>query len=335
MKNFSQSINAERTFKKTGIAIQFHIEQASIQCKTSQKSAVWEDVFVTFATNDRTCGDPVLVNDWHIIADLTALLQGRTRTARLLGVDLAAKKSETGHAVTRMDTKEPVMATERFGFLWACLGTPEREIVAIPEADEADRHVVSGGSIGVRVSGLRAVENFLDMGHFPFVHTGWLGEEPHTEVQPYKVQLTEGDEVLATECRFFQPAASPTASGGMMVDYVYKVVRPYTVALYKSNPIQTDRLDVIYLFVQPVDEENCVAHPLLCYLKDGIDAAGVRAFMQLIFGQDKPILENQYPKRLPLDPRAETPIRADAVSVYYRRWLRDHNVRYGAIPALH
>jgi phenylpropionate dioxygenase-like ring-hydroxylating dioxygenase large terminal subunit len=55
--------------------------------------------------------------------------------------------------------------------------------------------------------------------------------------------------------------------------------------------------------------------------------------MQLIFAQDKPILENQVPRRLPLDPRAETPIRADKVAILYRRWLRDHSVNYGAIPA--
>ena len=143
---------------------------------------------------------------------------------------------------------------------------------------------------------MRAVENFLDMGHFPFVHTGLLGEEPHTEVVPYKVEITDKDEVLATECKFFQPLASPTAKEGFVVDYIYKVIRPYTVALYKSNPVQKDRLDVITLFVQPVDEENCVAHPYLCYLKDGIDAATVRSFMQLIFAQDKPILENQVPQ---------------------------------------
>jgi phenylpropionate dioxygenase-like ring-hydroxylating dioxygenase large terminal subunit len=110
-------------------------------------------------------------------------------------------------------------------------------------------------------------------------------------------------------------------------------MRPYTMALYKSNPVQKQRLDVIVLFVQPVDEENCVAHPFLCYLKDKIDAATVRWFMQLIFAQDKPILENQVPKRLPLDPAAETPIRADASSVYYRRWLRSRDGTYGAIPA--
>ncbi|EHK54004.1 aromatic ring-hydroxylating oxygenase subunit alpha [Allomesorhizobium alhagi] len=280
------------------------------------------------------CSDRVLLNDWHVVADGSALPANVPFSTCLLGVDLSISARNDGAIrIVRADTGARVNSVQRYGFLWACLGKPERDILYIPEADEPDRHLVSGGSIAVKVSGLRAVENFLDMGHFPFIHTGWLGEEPHTEVVPYKVEITNQDEVLATECKFYQPIASPTARKGMIVDYIYKVIRPYTVALYKSNPLQKDRLDVITLFVQPVDEENCVAHPYLCYLKDGMDAATVRSFMQLIFAQDKPILENQVPKRLPLDPRAETPIRADAVSVYYRRWLRDRAVTYGAIPA--
>ena len=55
--------------------------------------------------------------------------------------------------------------------------------------------------------------------------------------------------------------------------------------------------------------------------------------MQLIFAQDKPILENEFPKRLPLDRRAEIPVRADAASIVFRRWLGAHGVTYGAIPA--
>jgi phenylpropionate dioxygenase-like ring-hydroxylating dioxygenase large terminal subunit len=280
------------------------------------------------------CSDRVLLNDWHVVADRSALPANTSFSTCLLGAVLSIAAREDGTIeIVRTDTGARVNGAQRYGFVWACLGKPERDIVPIPEADEADRHLVSGGSIAVKVSGLRAVENFLDMGHFPFVHTGWLGDEPHTEVVPYRVEITDTDEILATECKFYQPIASPTANEGMVVDYIYKVIRPYTVALYKSNPLQKDRLDVITLFVQPVDEENCVAHPYLCYLKEGIDAATVRSFMQLIFAQDKPILENQVPKRLPLDPRAETPIRADAVSVYYRRWLRDRAVTYGAIPA--
>ncbi|OHV60386.1 (2Fe-2S)-binding protein [Mesorhizobium sp. LCM 4577] len=279
------------------------------------------------------CVDRELLNDWHIVADRESLSQDKPFPTRLLGVGLIVRERAGSFEVIRDDTDVALKSAERYGFIWTCLGTPRRDIVFIPEANEADRHLVSGGSIAVKVSGLRAVENFLGMGHFPFVHTGWLGEEPHTEVAPYNVEITAEDEVLATECKFYQPIASPTAREGFVVDYIYKVIRPYTVALYKSNPIQKHRLDVITLFVQPVDEENCIAHPYLCYLKDGMEAATVRSFMQLIFAQDKPILENQVPKRLPLDPRAETPIRADAVSVSYRRWLRDRAVTYGAIPA--
>ncbi|WP_136617949.1 MULTISPECIES: aromatic ring-hydroxylating oxygenase subunit alpha [Mesorhizobium] len=279
------------------------------------------------------CVDRELLNDWHIVADQESLSQDTPFATRLLGVDLAIHKSSNKIEVVRGDTGATLKSAERYGFVWTCLDKPWRDIIYIPEANEADRHLVSGGAIAVKVSGLRAVENFLDMGHFPFIHTDWLGEEPHTEVAPYKVEITPQGEVLATECKFYQPVASPTAKEGFIVDYIYKVIRPYTVALYKSNPIQKHRLDVITLFVQPVDEENCVAHPYLCYLKEGMEAATVRSFMQLIFAQDKPILENQVPKRLPLDPRAETPIRADAVSVSYRRWLRDRAVTYGAIPA--
>jgi phenylpropionate dioxygenase-like ring-hydroxylating dioxygenase large terminal subunit len=280
------------------------------------------------------CDDAVLLNDWHIVADCSMLSNGLPFMTRLLGVDLSiACKGLYNKEIVRQDTGEQVSSAERYGFVWACLGKPWRDIIYIPESNEADRHLVTGGSIAVKVSGLRAVENFLDMGHFPFVHTGLLGDEPHTEVVPYRVEITDKDEVLATECKFYQPLASPTAREGFVVDYIYKVIRPYTVALYKSNPVKKDRLDVITLFVQPVDEDNCIAHPFLCYLVDGIDAATVRSFMQLIFAQDKPILENQVPRRLPLDPRAETPIRADAVSVSYRRWLRDQAITYGAIPA--
>jgi phenylpropionate dioxygenase-like ring-hydroxylating dioxygenase large terminal subunit len=280
------------------------------------------------------CGDEVLLNDWHIVADCSMLSAGAPFMTRLLGVDLSITcKGRYNKEIVRRDTGEQVNSAERYGFVWACLGKPWRDIIYIPESNEADRHLVTGGSIAVKVSGLRAVENFLDMGHFPFVHTGLLGDEPHTEVVPYRVEITDKDEVLATECKFYQPLASPTAREGFVVDYIYKVIRPYTVALYKSNPVKKDRLDVITLFVQPVDEDNCIAHPFLCYLMDGIDAATVRSFMQLIFAQDKPILENQVPQRLPLDPRAETPIRADAVSVSYRRWLRDQAITYGAIPA--
>jgi phenylpropionate dioxygenase-like ring-hydroxylating dioxygenase large terminal subunit len=275
----------------------------------------------------------ILWNDWHVVAELETLERLGSLATKLLGIALDVGLTESGAPlVRRRDTGTQVYTSERYGFLWACLGEPAFSIINVPEAAEADRYVITGGSIGVHTSGLRAVENFLDLGHLPFVHANYLGVEPHTEVKPYNV-ATDSNGILATDCEVFQPIASPSASGGMMVAYTYRVYRAYTVGLTKSNPEEPNRHDVIILFVQPVDEESCIAHSLLAYLKHGVDAPTVRWYMQLIFAQDKPIIENHVPKRLPLDPRAEMPVPSDASSLAYRKWLREKGVMYGAIPA--
>jgi len=276
--------------------------------------------------------DRAVLDDWHVVAD-SATLQRRHRVPTpLLGKVLSLAIDADGIACARLGSRL-LPTVQRYGLVWTSLGTPRRNIPRFPECEESDRHVVTGGAIGVAASGLRAVENFLDMAHFPFVHTGSLGAEPMTEVRPYRVTVTAEDELLIDNCRFFQPVASPTATGGIDADYVYKVLRPFTVVLYKTNPVEPDRKDFIALMLQPVSEESCIAHSLLAYLKHGIDAPTVRWFMQMIFGQDKPILESQQPKRLPLDPVSEVSARADAVSIAYRRWLAASGVRYGALPA--
>jgi phenylpropionate dioxygenase-like ring-hydroxylating dioxygenase large terminal subunit len=220
------------------------------------------------------------------------------------------------------------------GYVWTTLGVPVSDVFAIPEYLEPDRRNLDAGSIGVHTSAPRAIENFLDMAHFPYVHTGILGAEPHTEVPEYDVvTVEETDEILATRCRFFQPMAAAAAASGAFVDYTYRVPHPYCAVLYKTSPLDTSRRDVIALFLQPVDQEHVRAHMLLSLFDESNDDRALRRFQQLIFSQDKPVLENQLPRRLPLDPRAETPIRADKSSVAYRRWLRRKGIVYGTIPA--
>jgi phenylpropionate dioxygenase-like ring-hydroxylating dioxygenase large terminal subunit len=280
--------------------------------------------------------ESVLWDDWHPVAELVQLQRTRVAHTMLLEVPLTLTLSaDGGVTANRAGSGAPIPLPHvaiRYGLVWLCLGTPARDIVDFPEARESDRVVCTGGSVAVAVSGLRAVENFLDLGHLAFVHAGYLGEEPHTEIRSYKVEsLAEGG-ILATQCRVYQPKPSPMDSEGFDVDYIYAVRRPYTVVLFKANPVEKARMDMIALLAQPVTEERCVAHVLMAYPPHNVDVASLRRFQQLIFGQDRPILENQIPKRLPLDPRAEISVRADSSSVHYRRWLSAAGVRYGAIP---
>jgi phenylpropionate dioxygenase-like ring-hydroxylating dioxygenase large terminal subunit len=238
-----------------------------------------------------------------------------------------------GAPLDRASVGEGMPAKLAYGYIWTSLGAPPADIVPIPEYAEADRRKLNAATIGVNVSAPRAIENFLDMGHFPYVHTDILGVEPHTEVKEYDVEISAArDEIVATRCRFFQPMAAVTSEGGADVEYIYRVPHPYCSVLYKSSPADEKRLDVIAIFLQPVDQEHIRAHMMLCLLDPDSEDKVIKRFQQTIFGQDKPILENQTPKRLPLDPRAETPIRADKSAIAYRRWLSQKGVTYGVIP---
>jgi phenylpropionate dioxygenase-like ring-hydroxylating dioxygenase large terminal subunit len=86
---------------------------------------------------------------------------------------------------------QPLAVQSRYGYLWVCpSGRPARPLFAFPEYTEPGRRTVDCGGIGVAVSGLRVIENFLDMAHFPFVHADYLGKVPHTEVAPYQVDMS-------------------------------------------------------------------------------------------------------------------------------------------------
>lgn len=294
------------------------------------------------------CKDPVILNLWHPLAAIAEMPAGRVVDTVLLeervsfAVDadgkVAAWRSRpelgSGDTVDLAKLDGTLPAKSAYGYVWTSLGDPPADIFPIPEFDEPDRRKLNAATIGVNVSAPRAIENFLDMGHFPYVHTDILGAEPHTEVKEYDVEISaDRDEIVATRCRFFQPMASTASTGGADVEYIYRVPHPYCSVLYKSSPVDENRLDVIAVFLQPLDQEHVRAHMLLCVLDDENEDKVIKRFQQTIFGQDKPILENQFPKRLPLDPRAETPIRADKSAISYRRWLSRKGVTYGVIPA--
>lgn len=270
------------------------------------------------------------LDQWYCIGALQDVANGST-AARLLGVNLRVTRDATATIrVTAEGRDAPLPTRERYGCLWTTLGSPATDVLPIPEADQTDRRVVVCGAVSVKTSGLRIVENFLDMAHFPFVHTDILGAEPHTEVLHYTTEIRRDvDEVWATNCQFFQPQAAVSATGGIMTRYMYRVANPFATILYKTCPNAANRWDVICLFVQPLDPDRCRAHPVMFLIDDVSALTDLIHFQQLIFLQDRIILENQRPALLPMEPRTEIPTRADASSIAYRRWLKEKGITYG------
>ncbi|MEA3092073.1 MAG: hypothetical protein QOJ04_3415, partial [Caballeronia sp.] len=219
---------------------------------------------------------------------------------------------------------------EKYGVVWTCLGEPSRPLDFFPEYTEYDMpgaRRINLAAQTVRSSAPRVVENFLDMAHFPFVHAGILGDASHAEVQDYEVISSDGG-LEARRCRFWQPAGLP-GQEGVDIDYVYRVKRPLVASLSKAAQHGAGALHLL-LVASPVSETETRAWMVSVFEDESTHSdEELYEFNMQILMQDTPIVESQWPKRLPLDPQAELHQVCDRLSVGYRRYLREQGWGYG------
>lgn len=216
-------------------------------------------------------------------------------------------------------------AQERYDLVWVSLGDPEREVPPFPEWDDPSYRKIICGPYQVRAAGPRIVENFLDVGHFAFVHEGILGVRERPEIQDYESEIgPEG--VVSRGVRVYQPNPFGTGQGDF-VAYTYRAYRPLTAALTKETdgPRFT-----IFLTITPHETVESTAWIWMAqnYGYD-IPEQELVAYQDEIFGQDLPILESQRPELLPLDLQAELHLRSDRTAITYRRWLNELGLTFG------
>ena len=282
--------------------------------------------------------DPVALNQWVPCTHLDALKPGETLDTVIMGQKVRVTRQDTGaHTVCTLDDAgqpgRDLPVQEKFTLVMTTLGDNPRPLPLIPEFDEPDRRVANSGAVGVNTSPYRLIENFLDMAHFPFVHTDILGTTDESEVLSYKCEHRKDvDEVWATDCLFYQPAASASAGvqgAGQMTNYKYRVMSPFSVMLYKTCYDYPDRDDAIAVFIQPVGETELLAYMPMALIDDNLSNSELVSFQQTIFLQDRIILENQRPRLLSLAPNTEIPTKADMSSIAFRRWLKDSGISFG------
>ena len=102
--------------------------------------------------------------------------------------------------------------TQAYGLIWVCLGTPSQPVPPFPEWGKPGFRFIPCGPYPVHASGPRIIENFLDVGHFPFVHEGILGMRERPEIADYEAEIN-ADGVLAKGIRVFQPDGFGTGQG--------------------------------------------------------------------------------------------------------------------------
>jgi phenylpropionate dioxygenase-like ring-hydroxylating dioxygenase large terminal subunit len=214
-------------------------------------------------------------------------------------------------------------ARSRHGVVWATIGSGASGIPTFDLLEDGAHHVVMAGPYRVKASGPRVIENFLDVGHFPFVHEGILGDRSRPEIEDYSAEITPQG-VVAEGVKVYQP--DPYGTGrGSTVTYTYRAHRPLTASLVKHG----DHSFGILVSVTPHDAVDSTAWMWMCM--DYETEASAVEYQDRIFAQDRPILESQRPELLPLDLQAELHLRSDRTAIAYRRWLKELGVRTGAV----
>jgi phenylpropionate dioxygenase-like ring-hydroxylating dioxygenase large terminal subunit len=224
-------------------------------------------------------------------------------------------------------------ACEHYGLIWVRLA-PDSQLAVPDFAAESDPQLrkLNCGPYDVATSAPRLMENFLDMAHFGFVHEGWLGTRSATAIDDYHVEPT-AQGLLATQCRAWQPQSSLHSSAAAQVEYSYEVNAPYTAVLSKlpdaGSVTLADFRESIALFICPLAPERSRVWFRLAVADFVSPDDKLRDFQHTIFMQDKPVLESQTPKRLPLNLHAELHTPADKASSAYRRHLLKLGITFG------
>jgi phenylpropionate dioxygenase-like ring-hydroxylating dioxygenase large terminal subunit len=234
----------------------------------------------------------------------------------------------------------PVRAHEQDGLIWATLGEPAHEPPCFPERETPGFRSFLAGPYIYRANGFRAVENFIDITHFPFVHAGLNGVAGDPDVIPdYEVRRSARG-LQSSEITVLQPVGDfrgvPVRAG-----YSYSAFRPLVAYFSKrldiADPARAalgspeDRFTTLFT-VQPVDEVNCIARVLFAInFAPHLTEADMLPRQDVVYNQDRDIVETQRPERIPTDLRDEMHHRTDRLGVEYRRWLRDLGITYGTL----
>lgn len=318
--------------------------------------------------------DPLLLNDWHVVARVSDFAPGTVASARLLGVDLVVWRAGdafqvwddlcihrgaklSGGRVTdgclmcpyhgwtygpsgecvripaHPAQKPPARARANahpvklaHGLVWTCLGRPAGDPPPFPESGDPSYRSIPCGPYRFSALGPRVIENFLDVSHFAFVHTGFLGDPSHAEIDEYQAEVAPQG-VIAKDIPIWQPDPDGTGRPAKVL-YTYEVLRPLTARFTK---VQGDHRFAMIFAVTPEDSGRSAAWGIMAmnYASE-IPAGRIRGFQDEVTGQDRPIVESQRPELLPLDLQTELHLRSDRTAIAYRQWLRQLGLVYGA-----
>ena len=217
-------------------------------------------------------------------------------------------------------------SAERFGMVWVCLeNEPRFPLPDFPQFDDDSYTKVFLDCEDWACSAPRRTENYCDLGHFAFVHDGYLGDINRPEVPDHKA--LRNDRCQRMDVETSEPAHSGKYdalrhTGEVITISKWHVYMPLTVRLDICLP--EGHTYVLFFHPTPVGPRTTRNFTVgACNYGDPERTkTEIASFQKIVYDQDRPILESQRPEELPEDLSLEMYLKGvDTFHVTYRSWL--------------
>ncbi len=214
-----------------------------------------------------------------------------------------------------------IKSVARYGLIWVCLGDTPAQLPNISQENDPAFRRINNPVEEWKTSALRMTDNFLDIAHFPWVHTGTFGNRQRTQIAEIELEMLEDD---FFGYRYGVTAENPPsahlitgqASGTVNRKMDTGFHLPFTVR--STILYETGMRHVILMLPTPLDDLTSY-FTFVVWRNDDfrVSAADVIAFDRSISAEDKVMLE-RIPGVLPLAPRGVTSTHSDKASAAWR-----------------
>ena len=183
----------------------------------------------------------------------------------------------------------------RYGLVWVCIGDPATDIPAIAQESDAAFRRINNPVDSWQASATRMTDNFLDIAHFPWVHSGTFGSSQKTLVDKIDMQeLADGFYGYEYEIVAENPPSAQLSSGQTGGD----VNRTMTTGFYLPFTVRsTIRWDsglehIILLLTTPIDDVTSYFTFVVWRNDDfSVSSEDTILFDRMIGAEDKIMLE--------------------------------------------
>lgn len=215
-----------------------------------------------------------------------------------------------------------IHATERYGLAWVSLDAPVADIPPMACDGEVRFRRINTPVEVWRASAMRMADNFMDIAHVPWVHTGTFGRAQDTHVPPLTLeQLDDTFYGYRYTIEADNPDVATVASGSQAPLVTRWMTTGFALPFTIRSTIRyaTGLEHVLLLLTTPMDDLRSYFTFVVWRNDDfSVPADEVVAFDRRIGLEDKTMLES-IPGVLSLDVTVTPSVQADRPSLAWRR----------------